>query len=170
MGRVMLNLILQTDEKRKIDKYFNAKCVQNFAVEAIIFDLENRWVLHKRGPACRDEKFLLEGIGGEIEQGESINEAIDRELCEEVGCDADIEIRKIIAARCNTNSVGERWGIISVVCLLIGGKLRIMEEDKNLGYKISHVKNVNYEELSSSTKILYNFIRDNQSEIMGLLK
>jgi 8-oxo-dGTP pyrophosphatase MutT (NUDIX family) len=47
--------------------------------------------MHQRGPGCRDYQGTWDWGGGGVEYGESLEEAIHREVNEEYGCDAVIE-------------------------------------------------------------------------------
>jgi 8-oxo-dGTP diphosphatase len=51
---------------------------------AIIHDGKGRILLMKRGPAARDEHGRWDICGGAVEFGESIDEAIRREIMEEL--------------------------------------------------------------------------------------
>lgn len=54
----------------------------------IIHDGTGRILLQKRGPDSRDEKGVWDTGGGGIELGETIEEALRRELREELCCEA----------------------------------------------------------------------------------
>jgi 8-oxo-dGTP diphosphatase len=57
-------------------------------VGAIIYDEEGRFLLMKRGPKARDEQGKWDICGGAVEFGESIDEAIKREVREELCTEA----------------------------------------------------------------------------------
>lgn len=63
------------------------------AVVTMCHDGEGKYLLSKRGPACRDEQGVWEPAGsGAVEHGEDLADAVVREVKEECGATAiDIE-------------------------------------------------------------------------------
>ncbi|MAQ59291.1 RNA pyrophosphohydrolase [bacterium] len=57
-------------------------------------DGKGNYVFHKRGEACRDESGVWDGGGGGVKHGESIEEAVKREVLEEYGTDP-LEIEEL---------------------------------------------------------------------------
>ncbi len=68
-----------TDLRRGIDHIGVGVCF-------IVHDGKGKILLHKRGPKARDEQGTWDVGGGAIEFGESLNEAVEREIMEEFGC------------------------------------------------------------------------------------
>ena len=106
------------------------------AVEGLIFDENFQWILHERGEGARDEVGKLEGIGGRFEGEATFRDTLEREIREEVGLKAQIEILGNFEVRLDTvvvpDSNKERhWVIVSHLCRLIGGELEIREPHKN---------------------------------------
>lgn len=144
------------------------------AVEGLIFDKNYRWILHRRGPKCRDEQYKLEGIGGRIDAGESFLHALEREIEEEVGVEANIKPIGILEIRNDTvydNRLKRNvtWVIISFLCCYYGGDLLRMEPEKNLGYEKFDLSQVSEDELSSSSKAAYKMLINNWIDIKELL-
>jgi len=54
------------------------------SIGAIIYDDQGRFLLMRRGPKARDEQGRWDICGGAIEFGESVDEAIEREVSEEL--------------------------------------------------------------------------------------
>jgi 8-oxo-dGTP diphosphatase len=54
-------------------------------VGAVILDDEGRLFLARRGPEARNERGLWEFPGGAVEYGETLEEALQREMAEEFG-------------------------------------------------------------------------------------
>ncbi|MDE6947645.1 MAG: hypothetical protein K2P14_10730, partial [Anaeroplasmataceae bacterium] len=54
--------------KEVLKKYPEVPTEYKVAVIVFAFDEENRLILQRRGPACRDERFKLEGIGGGVQE------------------------------------------------------------------------------------------------------
>ncbi len=74
----------KTDSRRGIDHIGVGVC-------SVVHDGKGRILLMKRGPKARDEQGRWDICGGAIEFGESIDEAIRRELQEEL-CAEPLEI------------------------------------------------------------------------------
>lgn len=85
------------DELRKILKY-KKEIANDYEVAVIIyaFDEDNKIIFQRRGPDCRDERLKLETIGGRVKENDiDFRSALKREIIEEVGTDADIEIEEL---------------------------------------------------------------------------
>ena len=102
------------------------------AVEVLLFDENDQLVLHRRGPACKDEQYQLEGFGGSIERGESVFEAANREVREEAGQKCQIRLDAAVFSKYIKTRSGE-WYITTVVGRIVG-EPQITENDKNIGY------------------------------------
>ena len=145
------------------------------AVEGLIFDNAGYWILHRRGPGCRDEQYKLEGIGGSIAKGEDFHHALKREIIEEVGTLAKVDIIGVMEVRKDT--VFDRrlnrtvtWIIVSFLCKYSNGELLRMEPDKNLGYEKFHITKIPQDELSSSSRSAYLTLKRNWEDIKDILK
>lgn len=124
------------------------------AVEANIFDENKKWVLMRRGPGCKDGRLKLEGIGGGIEETDSsFIQGLKREIAEEAGIDAEIEIKGFLYARTEEifdlhANVNKLWIILSYIAVLKGGEMKIIEPDKNLGYERFNIDEIDTNELT----------------------
>lgn len=111
------------------------------AVESNIFDKDNKWIFMRRGPGCKDGRFKLEGIGGGVEETDNnFREALRREISEEAGDEAKIEIKRFLFARTEEvfdlhKKENKFWIILSYIGKLKSGELQIKEKTKNLGYE-----------------------------------
>ena len=161
-----------------LKKYFPQECVDAencfVAAEGLIFDHENRWILHRRGPKCRDEHYKLEGIGGRINKREEFVPALLREISEEAGTQVRIKVVDILEVRKDTvfdYRLDKKitWLIVSYICAYLSGEFKICEPDKNLGYERVEIGNVNKEELSSSSKAAYAKLMDKWDDICNKL-
>lgn len=77
---------------------------------SIVHDGQGRILLMKRGPKARDENGKWDICGGAIEFGESIDEAIRREVNEELCTDAlDVEFLNIYDAHREHNGHKTHW-------------------------------------------------------------
>jgi 8-oxo-dGTP pyrophosphatase MutT (NUDIX family) len=73
-----------------------------------VFDDNSRVLLAQRGPSARHEQFKWEGVGGELEAGESFEQAAEREFIEELGI--AVQLGKVIADFDEvTDSLGTVW-------------------------------------------------------------
>jgi 8-oxo-dGTP pyrophosphatase MutT (NUDIX family) len=133
------------------------------AVEGLVFDRDFRWILMKRGKGCRDEIGKLEGIGGGFENDANFRSALEREIKEEVGTHADIRIISFFEVRKDTvdvpgsaGNMKKHWIIVSFICFLHGGQLRIVEPAKNEGFVFKQLDAIDKAELSSSAMAAFN--------------
>lgn len=145
------------------------------AVEANIFDKDKKWIFMRRGPGCKDGRFKLEGIGGGVEKEDSnFREALKREISEESGNEAVINIRKFLYARTEEvfdlhKNINKFWIILSYIGVLESGELKVMEKDKNLGYERYSIDEIKKEELTQCAKSAYQKIRENWEELQNVI-
>lgn len=145
------------------------------AAEGLLFDQENCWILHRRGPKCRDERYKLEGIGGRIDKDEEFMPALLREISEEAGEQVKVKVVDILEVRKDTvydNRLNKKitWLIISYICAYLEGQFEICEPEKNLGYEKIEIGNADINQLSSSSKAAYSKLMDNWQEICKKLQ
>ena len=146
------------------------------AVECLLFDSDGRWILMERGPGCRDEIGKFEGIGGRVEDKGDMRSELRREIAEEVGNDADVEILRFFEVRKDTVTVEKdgqetqnHWLIVSYIGFLKGGELQICEPHKNLGYKRFSLKEIVPTDLSSSTRSAHSSLQSSWPDVASLL-
>ena len=136
------------------------------AVIIFVFDKENRIIFQRRGPGCRDERLKLEMIGGRVKNSDiDFKYALNREITEEVGIDADVEIEEFIIstyARTFDNRYNKEQDLIYIVYKgsLKSGELKIAEPEKCLGYERYKIGEVNENELSNGAKELYKIVSE----------
>ena len=88
-------------------------------------------LLQKRGPKCRDEQGRWDVGGGAIEFGESIDEAVKREIAEELCCDTiAIDFLTVYDAHREHNDVKTHWVAIIHAVQVDPDKVKIGEPDK----------------------------------------
>lgn len=141
------------------------------AVEGVVFDRQGRLVLMERGPGCRDDVGMLEGIGGEVENGEDFRVALLRELVEEVGPGADIEVRDFVHVRHQSydepgRSEPQHWLILSYLCAWHGGELVPESRDLNAGFVIRPADEMPREILSASARLVIAALGGPQSSLL----
>ncbi len=102
------------------------------SVTSIIHDGRGNILLMKRGPKARDERGNWDICGGALEFGESIDEAIEREVMEEL-CTKPLKITFINAGDAHrTNQDGHKthWIWLLHAVLVDAAKVRIGEPHK----------------------------------------
>lgn len=128
------------------------------------FDKDNKIIFQRRGPGCRDERFKLETIGGRVKESDSdFRTALHREIVEEVGTEANIEIGEFITS---TYAITfdekyhkeQAWVYLAYKGTLKSGELKIAEPNKCLGYERYKIGEVNENELSNGAKELYRIV------------
>lgn len=145
------------------------------AVESNIFDENKKWVLMRRGPGCKDGRFKLEGIGGGIEETDTnFIEGLKREIAEEAGHDADIEIKGFLYARTEEvfdlhANINKLWIILSYIAVLKGGEMKIIEPDKNLGYERYNIEEIDTNELTQCANSAYQKIKENLEKVNSII-
>ncbi len=138
------------------------------AVIVFAFDNEKHLILQRRGPACRDERFKLEGIGGGVKNTDAdFRSALQREITEEVGTKAKIQIGEFITAILEkTFDLREQkekyWILLAYKGTHEGGKLEIAEPMKNLGYEKYRIEEVDEEELSVAARKFYEIMKNKE--------
>jgi mutator protein MutT len=98
-------------------------------VGAIIMDGEGRLFLAKRGPKAKNERGLWEFPGGGVEFGETLRDALIREIREEYGI--TIEVGELLTV---TDHIlpdeGQHWVSPSYLCRVVSGTPTILEPEK----------------------------------------
>ncbi len=134
------------------------------AVIVYAFDQNNKIIFQRRGLGCRDEQLKLETIGGRVKESDiNFRQALQRELIEEVGADADIELEEfIISTYAKTFDVRSNkeqdWIYLVYKGILKSGELKIEEPNKCLGYEKYKIGEVDEDELSIGAKEIYKIV------------
>lgn len=125
----------KADLRRGIDHIGVSAC-------AVIYDDEGRILLMKRGPGARDEQGHWDICGGAIEFGESIDEAVRREVVEELGAEPlDIQFLAVYDAhRRHTDGRPTHWVALTHAVRVDPSQVKIGEPDKvaEIGWFFSH--------------------------------
>ncbi|MRR32235.1 NUDIX domain-containing protein [bacterium] len=98
-------------------------------VGAILVDAQGRLFLAKRGEKAKNERGSWEFPGGSVEFGETLSEALKREMFEEYGIKIEVGdlldvVDHILPAE------GQHWVSPSYICRILSGEPRIFEPDK----------------------------------------
>lgn len=144
----------------------NTKISEDYQVAVIVyaFDKNNKIIFQRRGPGCRDERFKLETIGGRVKESDiDFKSALNREIVEEVGRDANIEIEEFITSTYATTfdnryNKEQAWVYLVYKGNLKSGELNISEPNKCLGYERYRIGEVDKAELSNGTREIYEIV------------
>jgi mutator protein MutT len=98
-------------------------------VGAIIVDKQGRIFLARRGPRAKNERGLWEFPGGSVEFGETLAQALQREIQEEYG--VKISVGKLVdVADHILPQEHQHWVSPTYLCEIISGKPHIREPEK----------------------------------------
>ena len=139
---------------------------QDFQVAVIVyaFDKDNKIIFQRRGMGCRDERLKLETIGGRVKEDDlDFRTALKREIVEEVGENAKINIEEFITATFATTfdnryNKEQSWIYLVYKGKLEAGELEIAEPDKCIGYERYKMGEVDETELSRGAKEIYHIV------------
>ncbi|RPH56664.1 MAG: NUDIX domain-containing protein [Chloroflexi bacterium] len=98
-------------------------------VGAVIVAADGRLFLARRGPKARNERGLWEFPGGSVEFGETLAEALKREMREEYGIEIAVgELLDVVDHILPEE--GQHWVSPSFICSIVSGDPVIKEPDK----------------------------------------
>lgn len=133
------------------------------AVIALITDEKGSILLQRRGPKSRDEQYMLEDIGGAVEESDlSFKSALVREIAEEVGDEIKYRVDNFVAA-CLVNKFDSRsnrdvnWLFLLYKCTYISGNLKINEPGKCVGYEFYQYENLPKKEVALTTLAFWDY-------------
>lgn len=98
-------------------------------VGAVISDGKGKYFASQRGPQSRNEIGLWEFPGGAVEFGDTLEDAIKREIREEFGI--EIQVGELLGV-CNhlLPEEHQHWVSPSFLCTVLAGTPRILEPEK----------------------------------------
>jgi mutator protein MutT len=98
-------------------------------VGAVIVDDQGRLFLSQRGPKAKNERGLWEFPGGSVEFGETLAEALKREMREEYGIEVETgELLDVVDHILREE--GQHWVSPTFVCRIVSGEAEIQEAEK----------------------------------------
>jgi 8-oxo-dGTP diphosphatase len=98
-------------------------------VGAIIVDSQGRLLLARRGPKAKNERGLWEFPGGSVELGETLAEALRREMREEFGI--EIVVGQLLDVVDHIlKEEGQHWVSPTFICTIASGEPHIREPEK----------------------------------------
>src|SRR5512138_3819661 len=98
-------------------------------VGAAIVDAQGRLFFARRGPRAKNERGLWEFPGGSVEFGETLADALKREMAEEYGIEIEVGdlldvVDHILPAE------GQHWISPTFICRITKGEPEILEPEK----------------------------------------
>ena len=98
-------------------------------VGALIVDGQGCLFLARRGPLAKNERGLWEFPGGSVEYGETLAEALRREMAEEYGIEIAVgELLDVVDHI--LPGEGQHWVSPTYLCQVVSGQPRILEPTK----------------------------------------
>ncbi len=98
-------------------------------VGALILNPAGELFMARRGPAARNERGLWEFPGGAVEFGETLADALRREMLEEFGIELEVgELLDVVDHILPEE--GQHWVSPSFICRIRAGEPRILEPEK----------------------------------------
>lgn len=98
-------------------------------VGAILVDEAGRLFLARRGPLAKNERGLWEFPGGSVEYGETLTDALCREMREEYGIEIAVgELLDVVDHILPEE--GQHWVSPTYLCTIVSGEPRILEPEK----------------------------------------
>ncbi len=98
-------------------------------VGALIVGEKGQVFLAQRGPKAKNERGLWEFPGGSVEFGETLAQALQREMCEEFGIMLEVgELLDVVDHILPDE--GQHWVSPTYLCKITAGAPRILEPEK----------------------------------------
>lgn len=119
------------------------------AVAVVIEDEKGRILLTQRGRISRDELGKWENCGGAVDPGETYEEAIKREVKEELGC--DLELKEVLYRDKFTTDSKARWEV-TIFRGVLSGRPEPQNKDENMDVKWFRKDELKKVNLASYTK------------------
>lgn len=105
------------------------KDVIGVGVGALILNDQGQILMALRGPAARNERGKWEIPGGSVDWGETFEQAIIREVQEEIG--VQIEVVELLTVSDHLlPDEGEHWVSPTYICRIVSGEPCIQEPEK----------------------------------------
>ncbi len=121
-------------------------------VGAVILDPDNKILLSLRGPAAKNERGTWEIPGGTVEFGETLQEALIREVQEEIGVIIQVESQLSTIDHILTNEK-QHWVALTFICSIRSGTPTILEPTKISQLQWFNLEEAQHLPLSVATKV-----------------
>ena len=144
-------------------KEINFDMEYKLGVIGMITDKNNQVIYQRRGPKANGNCNMLSDVGGAVEDyDKSFEDAMYRELKEEVGSGANIEIEYFMFAflkvyfDCKLNKEVNRIFFVYKM-KLIDGELEVNEPGKAIGYEKYNINNIPEDEVMETSLFIKDF-------------
>lgn len=130
------------------------------AVAVVIEDGDGRVLLTQRGRISRDEFGKWENCGGAVDGDETDEEAIKREVKEELGC--DLKIKSVLYKDKFITESGAKWQV-TIFSGEVIGKPIVQNKDENSDvkwFKKSELPGVNLTSYTRRDFVRFGWIKD----------
>ncbi|MEA2056561.1 MAG: NUDIX domain-containing protein [Patescibacteria group bacterium] len=129
-------------------------------VGALIFNSQSQLLLTKRGSAAKNEVGKWEIPGGQVEFNETLQQALKREIKEELGIKIEI-IRLLHVVNHIIPQEKQHWVSPTFICRIKTGTPQILEPKKCEKIDWFNLEEVNHLDLSIATKKDINYLKAN---------
>jgi len=136
-------------------------------VVCMLYDVDGKIILHRRGEKARDEIGKLEAIGGSVDRSDgNFRDALLRELREEAGVEATFEVEDFIVAQ-HTQHVDKNsdelidWVVLCYKGRVVSGELINMEPERCVEFTRKTIDEyLEDKDLSDSCRAFMTYIKD----------
>ncbi len=133
-------------------------------IGAIILNKKGQILLIQRGKKSKNEVGLWGFPGGALEFGETIEEAIIREVKEELGV-AIKPLKKLAAVNHRIPNEKQHWIAVPYICQLVSGRPKILEVNKIAAIKWLTIKEAQEKGLSLVAEEVLRELREKYNEL-----
>lgn len=136
-------------------------------VIGMVTDFDNKVIYQRRGNKANGDANMLSDVGGAVEDYDvTFEDAMLRELHEEVGNDVTVEIEYFMCAILKNyfdNKLGQNINRIFLVykMKLVDGEFKINEPGKALGYERYEISNIPSDEVMETSLFINKYYREN---------
>lgn len=150
--------------KRPSKKLKPGKDFIGIGIGGIILDKKGKFLLIQRGPKSKNEVGFWGFPGGALEFGETIEEAIIREVKEELGVEIK-PLKKLPPVNHRIPHEKQHWMAVPYVCHLVSGKPKIKEPDKISKMRWFSIKDAGKLKLSLVAEEVFKEFKDKYAEL-----
>lgn len=129
-------------------------------VGAVILNEKGEMLMMHRGPKSQNEPNCWDKPGGGVELGETREQALKREIKEEIDCEIEI-IRELNTVDHIIKEENQHWVSTNFLCRITSGKPKIMEPHKCnelRWFSLSEIKNL---KTTSHIPLLLDYLEKN---------
>ncbi len=125
---------------------------------ALIINDKNEVLLLKRGPKCRNGVGFWAKPGGKVELWEKIEDAVKREIKEEIGVDIEI-IRSLGFTEGISKNESNHWIAFNYLAKIVGGEIKNLEPEKHEEVKWFKLDNLPEKTVRNTTDSVKEYLK-----------